>query len=60
MALIIATKRLGPNPTQRQVEAHLEATASTPIAPIATALGCSTPARRCVDSRGGVAATWSG
>ncbi|HEX2416038.1 MAG TPA: S8 family serine peptidase [Thermoleophilaceae bacterium] len=26
-ALIIATKRLGPNPTQRQVEAHLKATA---------------------------------
>ena len=26
-ALIIASGRLGPHPTQRQVEAHLEATA---------------------------------
>ena len=58
-ALIIATNRLGPNPTQRQVEAHLEATAKHTDRPDRYGAGLLDAGAALRDSRGAVAAATS-
>ncbi len=53
-ALIIATNRLGPNPTQRELEAHLKATAKPTDRPRSLRRGAARR-RRCaaIAARGG-------